>query len=165
MTQQEAIARELARHTEGFLWAEGAYTGGRADTGGLKCSCGEWEQLPEEGTFYRPYAAFRQHVAAEVYKALQAQLVPELREKIPQVTPNPVAPPFRSVRVSCTPSQSTPTSEVEQEAKRVWDKAVSTYLHDNPGDGSFEDLTLTAASAVYSAGMDKGWTDAWDEAR
>jgi len=73
-TTLELIAAELPRHVDLFLFEEvddpvgGIY---RRDTGGLRCSCGDW-QAPA-GPYpqmTRPRAAYHEHVAAAIQRAI-----------------------------------------------------------------------------------------------
>lgn len=71
----DLIAAELPKHVDLILFEDvddpvgGKY---RRDTGGLTCSCGQWQEGPrfERYAEYRPREAFQQHVAEAILRRI-----------------------------------------------------------------------------------------------
>lgn len=80
----DLIAAELPRHVDLILFEdETRYDVTlRVDTGGLRCSCGEWSAPRDEDTNLLPRAAFHQHVAEAVHRRIST---PEVREVLAAV--------------------------------------------------------------------------------
>ncbi|QBI98174.1 hypothetical protein SEA_FIREMAN_92 [Microbacterium phage Fireman] len=75
-----AIADEVAKHVDLILFEDrpapmGSY---RRDTGGLRCSCGEWSApAGPPPQMFRPRAEFDLHRARAIQRALQTESVIE----------------------------------------------------------------------------------------
>lgn len=67
----DLIAAELPRHVDLILFEdETRYEVTlRVDTGGLRCSCGEW-QAPRDENGLRPRAAWHAHVAESIHRRI-----------------------------------------------------------------------------------------------
>lgn len=63
---RDLIATELPRHVDLILYDDGW------DTGGLRCSCGEWERWPTEDGGARPRNEFHEHVADAIHRRISA---------------------------------------------------------------------------------------------
>lgn len=82
-----AISDELPRHVDLILFEEMDDAGGirRRDTGGLRCSCGEWSapQTPYPHLM-RPRQSWHDHVARAVQHRLQTDEVVETLNAVNQ---------------------------------------------------------------------------------
>ncbi len=81
-----AIADELPKHVDLILFEDVREDGTityRRDTGGLRCSCGEW-QAPAgpPPQMFRPRAEFDLHRARAVQRALQTESVIETLNEV-----------------------------------------------------------------------------------
>ncbi|QGJ88946.1 hypothetical protein PBI_TEAMOCIL_95 [Microbacterium phage Teamocil] len=83
----DLIAAELPKHVDLILFEDVDDAGGkcRRDTGGLRCSCGEW-QAPSGPypSILRPRAEFHRHVAAAIQRRIASDTVVETLNAINQ---------------------------------------------------------------------------------